>query len=139
LARKLIVRSLEALNRGDVGPTLRLEAKDVHFSFPGSSSWAIDVTGRDHVEAWLTRMVATGLQHHFEDLVISGPPWRMTVVVRGTDCFDEPGGAEVYSNRYVLWGTVRWGKIHEYEAYEDTEKATAFDAYLAGAALRSIE
>jgi hypothetical protein len=32
----------------------------------------------------------------------------------------------------VIWGTSRWGLIRDYEVYEDTEKATAFDAYLTG-------
>jgi len=130
LAKKLITRNLEALNRGDVGPTLRMESNDVHFRFPGTNSFGIDTTGRDNVEAWLNRMVATGLQHKAEEVVASGPPWRMTLVLRGTDRFDGSDGAPVYDNRYVIWACTRWGLIHDYEVYEDTEKATAFDAYL---------
>lgn len=48
LAMKLLDRNMRALNAGDPGPTLRLEAEDVHFRFPGTSSWAADVRGRDH-------------------------------------------------------------------------------------------
>jgi ketosteroid isomerase-like protein len=130
LAKKLISRSMDALNRGDVGPILRMETGDVHFRFPGSSSWAVDIVGKEHVAAWLKRMVATGLQHHPEEVVASGPPWRMTLVLRGTDRFDEPDGTPVYDNRYVLWARTRWGRIYDYEAYEDTERSLAFDAYL---------
>jgi ketosteroid isomerase-like protein len=134
LAKQVIVRSLAALNRGDVGPTLRMDAPDVHFHFPGTSSWATDVTGRQHVKVWLERMAATGLQHEAQAVVASGPPWRMTLVLRGTDHFDERDGTRVYENRYVIWGTTRWGRISDYEVYEDTEKATAFDTYWAKAA-----
>jgi ketosteroid isomerase-like protein len=137
LAKKLISRNLRALNQGDIRPTLRMDASDVHFRFPGTSSWAADVVGRDKVEEWLTRMVATGLQHEAHDVVASGPPWRMTMVLRGTDRFEEQDGTLVYENRYVIWALTRWGLIGDYEVYEDTERSVAFDAYLAGALPRS--
>ena len=57
LAKKVITRNLRALNHGDMRPTLRMDAPDVHFRFPGTSSWAADVVGRDKVEEWLKRMV----------------------------------------------------------------------------------
>ena len=133
LAKKVITRNLQALNRGDIRPTLRMDAPDVHFRFPGTSSWATDVVGRDKGEEWLKRMVATGLQHEAEDVVASGPPWRMTMVLRGTDRFEERDGTLVYENRYVIWALTRWGFIKNYEVYEDTERSVAFDAYLAGA------
>jgi ketosteroid isomerase-like protein len=133
LAKKVIHRNLRALNEGDIRPTLRMEAPDVHFRFPGTSSWATDVVGREKVEAWLKRMGATGLQHEADDVIASGPPWRMTMVLRGTDRFEERDGTLVYENRYVIWALTRWGFIRDYEVYEDTEKSVAFDAYLAGA------
>ena len=131
LARKMVTRSLAALNQGDVRPLLRMESPGVHFRFPGSSSWAIDAVGREQVEVWLRRMAATGLQHQAEGVVAVGPPWRMTLILRGTDRCDGPGGAAVYDNRYVIWATAKWGRITDYEVYEDTEKLTAFDSYLA--------
>ena len=133
LALKLIARNMDAVNRGDIRPTLRMEARDVHFRFPGTSSWAIDTTGRDNVEIWLRRMVDIGLQHQPEEVVASGPPWRMTMVLRGTDHVAEPDGTMVYENRYVIWATTRWGLIRDYEVYEDTEKVTDFDTHLAAA------
>ncbi len=78
-------------------------------------------------------MVATGLQHEAEDVVASGPPWRMTMVLRGTDRFEERDGTLVYENPHVIWALTRWGLIKDYEVYEDTEQSVAFDAYLAGA------
>jgi ketosteroid isomerase-like protein len=131
LAKKLIDHNFEALNRGDIRPTLRMDARDVRFRFPGTSSWAADITGREQVAAWLQRMTATGLQHQAEEVVASGPPWRMTMVLRGTDRLEGNDSTPVYENRYVIWAITRWGRVCDYEVYEDTEKATAFDAYLA--------
>ena len=28
----------------------------------------------------------------------------------------------MYENRYVIWGRIAWGKMREYEVYEDTEE-----------------
>jgi hypothetical protein len=36
----------------------------------------------------------------------------------------------VYENRYVIWGRMAWGKLREYEVYEDTQKAKALDEWL---------
>jgi hypothetical protein len=31
----------------------------------------------------------------------------------------------------VIWGRLAWGRLKEYEVYEDTQKAKALDDYLA--------
>ena len=40
-------------------------------------------------------------------------------------------GETIYANRYVIWGRMAWGKLRDYEVYEDTQKAAALDEYLA--------
>ena len=32
----------------------------------------------------------------------------------------------------MIWGHISWGLLREYEVYEDTEKSSALDGYLAG-------
>jgi ketosteroid isomerase-like protein len=130
LAERVLTGALKRLNTGDPGPFLRLDANDVHFLFPGDSSWGADLRGKAEVERWLNRMIATGLQHQLEQVVAQGPPWNMTVCLRGTDQLSTPEGETVYSNRYVIWGRMAWGKLGEYEVYEDTQKAKDFDDYL---------
>ncbi len=109
LAKRLLDRAYGRLNAGDPGMLLKLDAKDVHFRFPGESSWAADIRGRDEVERWLQRMIATGLQHRPEQVVVQGPPWNMTVCLRGTDHLRTPEGTTAYSNRYVVWGRMSCG------------------------------
>ena len=36
----------------------------------------------------------------------------------------------MYENRYVIWGRMTWGKLREYEVYEDTQASRALDDYL---------
>ena len=64
-------------------------------------------------------------------MVAQGPPWRMTICVRARSFLDV-GGERRYNNRAVMWGTIRWGKLHEYEVYEDTQETARLDAYLEG-------
>jgi ketosteroid isomerase-like protein len=127
---RLLTRNMRALNAGDAGPTLRMEAEDIRFRFPGTSSWAADVRGRDQVATWLERMVAADVKHHCDEVMVSGPPWHMTVAMRGRDWADDAAGNRVYANRYVIWGTLAWGRLRDYEVYEDTEKTLEFDRYL---------
>jgi ketosteroid isomerase-like protein len=132
LAKRVLDRAYGRMNAGDPSLVLRLDANDVHFTFPGESSWTADIRGKEEVARWLDRMVATGLQHRPEQVVVHGPPWNMTICLRGTDWLNTPDGETVYSNRYVIWGRMSWGLLREYEVYEDTQKLPPLDAYLAG-------
>jgi ketosteroid isomerase-like protein len=131
LAKRVLDHAYGRLNAGDPGPMLRLYANDVHFRFPGESSWTADTRGKREVERWLKRMIATGLQHQLEQVVVQGPPWRMTICLRSRDQLTTAEGQTVYSNRYVIWGRTAWGLLREYEVYEDTQKLKGFDEYLA--------
>jgi ketosteroid isomerase-like protein len=131
LAKKLLERNMGRLNSGDYGPLLRLDHPDIRFRFPGDSSWATDLRGKDELERWLRRFVDVGLQIYPDEVVVRGWPWKMTLCVRGTDHLRDASGRTVYENRYVIWGRMAWGLLREYEVYEDTQKSKALDEYLA--------
>jgi hypothetical protein len=131
LAMKVIARNMERASVGDIGPTLRLDAADVRFRFPGDSSWATELQGKDRLEVWLRRFADVGIQISPDEVVLKGFPWRQTICIRGTDHLDSPDGERVYENRYVIWGHLSWGLLRDYEVYEDTQKSKALDDYLA--------
>ena len=132
IAKQVLSRTMARIRAGDTGPTLRMDADDVRFRFPGDSSWATELEGKHELEQWLQRFVDTGIQIYPDEVVVKGFPWNMTLCVRGTDYLDSPEGERVYENRYVIWGRMSWGLLREYEVYEDTERAAALDQYLAG-------
>jgi ketosteroid isomerase-like protein len=131
LAKKLIEHNMARIREGDIGPTLRLDAKDIRFRFPGDSSWAAELEGKDDLERWLKRFVEAGLQIFPDEVVLKGFPWTQTICVRGHIHLDSPAGERVYENRYVIWGRLAWGLLREYEVYEDTLKTRPLDEYLA--------
>jgi hypothetical protein len=133
LAKKLLARDMARLRAGDYRPQLSRVAEDVRFRFPGTSSWATELQGKKDLERWLQRFVRVGLQIYPDEVVVKGPPWNTTLVVRGPIHMKSPAGEMVWENRYVIWGRMSWGLLREYEVYEDTEKSTALDEYLAGA------
>jgi ketosteroid isomerase-like protein len=130
LAKQLLSYNMRRLNAGDPEPTLRLEADDVTFRFPGESSWAGEYHGKDEVRAWLQRFTRVGLQIFTDEVAVKGFPWNQTVCLRGHDYLRSPAGELVYANRFVIWGRLTWGRLREYEVYEDTEKTAALDLYL---------
>jgi ketosteroid isomerase-like protein len=116
---------------GDIRPTLALDAPDMRFVFPGSNSWSGRFHGRDAHRGWLERLVRVGVKTDVDEVVAGGFPWNMTAAIRGRSWRDTPSGERVYENRYIIWAKLRWGRVQEYEVYEDTEKAQALDEYLA--------
>ena len=131
IAKKILTRNLERLHAGDPGPLLSMYASDVRFRFPGTSSWATDIQGKEKVEQWLWRFIDAGIRTHLDEVVVKGPLWKMTLCMRSTDHLTTPEDGTVYENRYVIWGHLVWGKLKDYEVYEDTERSLALDDYLA--------
>jgi ketosteroid isomerase-like protein len=130
LAKRMIARNMRSASAGDIGPTLKMDAQDVRFRFPGDNSWSTELEGKEELEPWLRRFADVGIQISPDEVVLKGFPWRQTICVRGTDYLDSPAGERVYENRYVIWGHLRWGLLRDYEVYEDTEKASRLDEYL---------
>jgi hypothetical protein len=54
----------------------------------------------------------------------------MTVAIRGRSWWDNPAGERIYDNHFVIWSHLKWGRLYDYEVYEDTQKAKALDDYL---------
>jgi len=133
LAGKMIARNMKSIRAGDAGPTLAMDADDIKFSFPGESSFAPGAKNKRELEQWLDRFVSLGLHIYPDEVILKGFPWHQTICVRGQIHLDDPKDGRVYDNRYVIWGRIAWGKLREYEVYEDTEKSRKLDEYLASA------
>lgn len=129
--RARLCRNLERLSTADYQSMLRSCSEDVRLRFPGDNSWAVELQGKSELEPWLQSFVAIGLRVVTEEAAATGPPWRRTIVVRGTSDLTTPAGDTVHANRYVIWVRAAWGRCIEYEIYEDTQRTAVLDEYLA--------
>jgi SnoaL-like domain len=91
---------------GQDGLMMAATAADVRFSFPGSSSFAASLVGREALREWLARFRALSPRFDIRDVTVSGPPWNMTVALRFRDAI----GAD-YENEGVEWLRIRWGRV----------------------------
>lgn len=130
LAKQVISYVMQRTRAGDVRTTLLLDAPDVQLTFPGQNSWSGVFRGKAQVEPWLRRLAAVGIKTFPDEVVAKGMPWNTTVCVRGHDHLHTPDGERVYENRFVIWGRMSWGRLREYEVYEDTHKANQLDRWL---------
>lgn len=129
--RARLRRNLERLSSADYQPVLRSSREDVHLRFPGDNSWAVELQGKSELEPWLQSFVAIGLRVVTEEAIATGPPWRRTIVVRGTTDLRTPAGDTVHANRYVIWARAAWGRCTDFEVYQDTQRTAALDEHLA--------
>jgi ketosteroid isomerase-like protein len=130
LMSKIIGFLMARTRAGDVRPTLILDAPDVTLTFPGQNRWSGTFRGKAAVGGWLQELVRCGVMTYPDQVVAVGPPWNTTVCVRGRADSSGPDGAHVYDNRFVIWGRLSWGRLKEYEVYEDTHYANEFDRWL---------
>jgi ketosteroid isomerase-like protein len=130
LAKQILTRVMARSRSGDIRPTLALDADDVQLTFPGDSSWSGTFRGKEAVRSWLQRFARVGIQIYADEVVAIGFPWNTTICIRGHDYLRTLAGETVYENRYVIWGKLKWGRLKDYEVYEDTQKAKALDAWL---------
>jgi ketosteroid isomerase-like protein len=132
LLRLKFGRDVERLNRGDYSGLLAAYGDDfvLHFN-RGDHRWSGDWVGKPGMRRFLEIFTAAGVQGEIRDLVVSGPPWAMTMWVRFDDHADAPDGTRIYENRTVLHLRTRWGKVVEQsDFYEDTTRMVEFDRAL---------
>jgi hypothetical protein len=131
LVRALIGRAIDRLGSGDIKPLLRLYAKNVRFVFPGSSSWAADLHHRREVEQWFRRFVQVGFEPEIHEVLVNGPIWRTSICIHFTDAVFDSEGRRIYRNEGVILGRSSWGKVRHQVFYEDTERGSELERWLA--------
>lgn len=127
LTRALVRRIYAALGGGDPEPALRRFAPRGRLVFPGEHSWAVDTTDAGTRRAWFERFAASEPDLRVHDVVVGGPPWRMTACVVFEDTIRDGEGAVVYANRGVQYLRLSWGRITHDELAVDTQRVAQLD------------
>jgi ketosteroid isomerase-like protein len=108
---------------GDDSFMMKMTSRDVAFNFPGESSFAASLVGRDALRKWLDRFVALEPDFEIRDVVVSGPPWDLAVAARFCDAIGDD-----YRNEGVEWIAVRWGRIRSVDVFLDTGRIEAWES-----------
>jgi SnoaL-like domain len=128
--RVMLRRNVARIQGGELEVARRVFTPDVHFVFPGESSWKADVRSREEVIAWERRFLEAGLRLETEEILVDGPPWATRIALRFTDRLVTPAGETIYENAGVICGTARWGRVFNFVLFEDTQKLGPLDEYL---------
>jgi ketosteroid isomerase-like protein len=131
LVRLLVQRVYTALGTGDPEPALRMFGRNARFRFAGTHSWAVDTTEAAALRSWFERFAAIRPDLRCADVVVSGPPWRMSVCVVFDDAVRGDAGDVVYTNHGVQYLQLRWGRVVLDEINLDTQRVADFDTYIA--------
>jgi ketosteroid isomerase-like protein len=129
--RRFFTEVMRRVDAGDPRLLLMVTAPDVHFTFPGTSTWAIDTHDRSDLERWVRRTASVGLVHEPQQILLSGPPWNLLVAVRLTDQCTASDGRLVYDNIAVIVARARFGRVVEFETFLDMDRIAALDEYAA--------
>lgn len=135
IVKRNLIRSFEALNRGDYAViTRQFPAQGVSHWFSGESHpLSGQRKSKAAILAWYDRLarLMPDLHFHIEKIAVSGWPWRTYALLEWTDSLSDREGT-AYANRGVHAITIAWGKVVSLEVFCDT-------AYLQGyfAALKS--
>ncbi len=107
---------------GDDKFMMKATHPDVTFNFPGKSSFAANLVGREALKSWLSRFTALEPKFEIRDVVVSGPPWNMEVAFRFRDEIGDD-----YCNEGVEWLRMRNGRVSSVDVYLDTERIEAWE------------
>ena len=124
IVKRNLIRSFEALNRGDYAViTRQFPKKGLSHWFSGSGHpLAGRRSSRAAVLAWYERLsrLMPDLRFEIEKIAVSGWPWRTTAMLEWTDTLSDRAGKR-YANRGVHVITIAWGKVVSLEVFCDTE------------------
>ena len=123
IVKKRIRQSFEHVNNHRWDELLGSIAPTVHHRFLGTHAIGGERHDRETLRRWFERLgrVLPDLQLKINDVWVKGWPWNTTVFVQwdGTATLLN-GGPYVQHAVHVI--TLRWGKIHALDVFEDSQE-----------------
>ena len=118
IARKNFLR----VNQKDYDSLLKDCAPNVHHRFGGKHALGGERHDREALGRWLGRLgrLGTGLTLTVRDVWVKGLPHNTVIIVRWSATDKLPDGS-TYNNHGVHIIRMRWGKIVEIDANEDSQ------------------
>ena len=123
IVKRRIRQAFEQVNRHRWDDLMRSIAPDVHHRFGGVHAIGGERHDRETLRRWFERLARVLPNLHLETkkIWVEGWPWHTMVFVQwdGTATLLNGGG---YSQHAIHVITLRWGKIHELDVFEDSQE-----------------
>jgi ketosteroid isomerase-like protein len=123
IVKRRIRQSFEDVNNHRWDELMRSIAPDVHHRFGGVHAIGGERHDRETLRRWFERLarVLPNLRLEIKNIWVEGWPWRTMVFVQwdGTATLLDGGG---YSQHAIHVITLRWGKIHALDVFEDSQE-----------------
>lgn len=133
LMRRVAKKNFERVSRGDFQALLKDCAPNVHHRFAGRHALGGERHDRETLERWFARLgrLAPDLRLVVQDVWVKGLPHNTTLIVRWTTT-QTVAGETIYTNRGVHIVRMRWGRIVDIDANEDSQAVSEWLIVQAG-------
>ena len=120
IVRRQYRQAWRAMNEHNYEAILSQLAPRFAITFVGDTSLGGTRTTREAQRVWFARLFRLFPDASFEmtDRAIDGPPWNTRIA--GTFTIRATVGGEPYTNVFVQFVRLRWGRITAYTIYEDS-------------------
>jgi ketosteroid isomerase-like protein len=132
IVKRIARRNFERVNDKDYDALLADCAPDVHHRFGGNHPLGGERHDRETLRRWFERLgrLGPGLTLKVHDVWVKGLPHNTTIIVRWTGTQTLPDGSP-YENHGVHVIRMRWGKVVDIDAHEDSQVVAESMAVLA--------
>jgi len=126
IVKGFALKSFLRVNQKDYAAILQDCSPDVHHRFGGNHALGGDRHDREALKLWFERLgrVFPTLRLTVHDVWVKGGPWNTTVIIRWSSVQNLPDDSP-YHNRGVHVLRMRWGKVYDIDANEDSQLVAA--------------
>lgn len=122
IVKRVAKKNFMRVNQKDYDALLKDCVPNIHHRFGGQHALGGERHNREALRRWFARLGRLGptLTLTVHDVWVSGWPHDTTIVIRWSGTQDMPDGSP-YDNHGVHVVRMRWGKIVEIDANEDSQ------------------
>jgi ketosteroid isomerase-like protein len=127
IVKRVSTKNFERVNTHDYDAILTACTPDIHHRFSGQHALGGDRHDRDALGRWFERLgrLCPTLKLTVRDVWVKGWPHNTTAIIRWVGTQTLPDGAP-YENHGVHIVRMRWGKVFEIDANEDSQVVAEF-------------
>ncbi len=122
IVKRIATRNFLHVNDKDFASILKDCTPNIHHRFGGDHALGGERHDRETLGRWFERLgrLSPTLKLTVRDIWVKGTPWNTVIVVRWTAVQDMPDNAP-YNNHGVHIIRMRWGKVFDIDANEDSQ------------------